>query len=111
MSLIELETLHQLCELECTQMLQSHALAVLKILYTGYLLSGNRSSFIDYEGNLLWYYVCTKNYHLCMFLKIKDAIKNPNILQKQSTFWLIHSPAELIFGIQQCHVDQKTATM
>ena len=37
MSLIELETLHQLCELECTQMLQSLALAVLKIPYTGYL--------------------------------------------------------------------------
>ena len=24
------------------------------------LLSGNRSNFIDYEGNILWYYTCTK---------------------------------------------------
>ena len=60
MSLTELETLHQLCELECTQILQSLALAVLKIPYAGYLMSGNRSKFIDYEGNILWYYTCTK---------------------------------------------------
>ena len=36
MSLSELETLHQLCELERTQILQPLALAVLKILYAGY---------------------------------------------------------------------------
>ena len=36
MSLSELETLHQLCELERTQILQSLALAVLKIPYAGY---------------------------------------------------------------------------
>ena len=60
MSLSELETLHQLCELERTQILQSLELAVLKIPYAGYLLSGNRSNFIDYEGNFLWYYTCTK---------------------------------------------------
>ena len=41
MSLSELETLHQLCELERTQIVQSLALAVLKIPYAGYLLSGN----------------------------------------------------------------------
>ena len=60
MSLSELETLHQLCELERTQILQSLALAVLKIPYEEYLLSGNRSNFIDYAGNILWYYTCTK---------------------------------------------------
>ena len=51
MSLTELET-HQLCVLERTQILQSLALAVLKNFYAGYLLSANRSSFIDYEGNI-----------------------------------------------------------
>ena len=56
MSLSELETLHQLCELERTQILQSLALAVLKTPYAGYLLSGNRSNFLDYEGNILWFY-------------------------------------------------------
>ena len=60
LSLSELETLHQLCELERTQILQSLALAVLKIPYAGYLLSGNRSNFLDYEGNILWFYTCTK---------------------------------------------------
>ena len=58
--LSELETLHQLCEVERTQIQQSLALAVIKIPYAGYLLSGNRSNFIDYEGNILWYYTCTK---------------------------------------------------
>ena len=53
MFLTELETLHQLCELERTQILQSLALALLKIPYAGYLLLGNRSNFIDYEGNIL----------------------------------------------------------
>ena len=52
MSLSELETLHRLCELERTQILQSLALAVLKIPYAGYLLSGNRSNFLDHEGNI-----------------------------------------------------------
>ena len=60
MSSTELETLHQLCELERTLILQSLALAVLKIPHAGYLLSGNRSSFNDYKGNSLWYYTCTK---------------------------------------------------
>ena len=60
MFLTELEILHQLCDFECTKFLQSLALAVLKIPYAGYLLSGNRSNFIEYEGNTLWYYPCTK---------------------------------------------------
>ena len=61
MSLSELETLHQLCELDRTQILQSLALAVLNIPYAGYLLSGNRSNFLDYGGIVLWFYTCTKN--------------------------------------------------
>ena len=60
MSLSELETPHQLCELERTQILQSFALAVLEIPYAGFLLTGNTSRFIEYEGNILWYYTCIK---------------------------------------------------
>ena len=78
----ELETLHQLCELERTQILQSLALVVLKLSYTGYFLFGNRPNFIDYEGNILWYYTCTKQHHLQTFLKIKDFTKESHILQK-----------------------------
>ena len=43
MSLSELETLHHLCELIRTQILQPLALALLNIPYAGYLLSRNRS--------------------------------------------------------------------
>ena len=62
MSLTELETLHQLCELERTQILQSLALAVLKTPYAGHLLSGNRSNFIDYERkNIMVLHSCQKS--------------------------------------------------
>ena len=60
MSLTELETLHQLRELERKQILQSLALALLKIPYEGYFLSGNRSNFFDYDENIIWYYTCIK---------------------------------------------------
>ena len=60
MSFSELETLHQLCEQERTQILQSLAVAVPKSPYAGYLLSVIRSNFLDYEGNVLWFYTCTK---------------------------------------------------
>ena len=75
LSLSELETLHHFCELERTQFLQSLALAVVLKPHTGNLLSENRSNFIDYEGNILWYYICTKKYHRYMYLKVKDLTK------------------------------------
>ena len=106
----ELETLHQLCKLERTQILQSLALAVLKVPYAGYSLSGNRSNFIDYEEIYYGITPVPKKYHLYMFLKIKDAIKESQYSTKIKLILLIHSPAELRFGIQQSHVDHKTAT-
>ena len=111
MSLSELETLHQLCGLERLQILQSLALAALKTPYAGYLLSGNRSTFIDYEGKILWYYTCTKKYHFFMFLKINDVTKESQYSTKIKYILLIRFPEELSFGIQQSQVDQKTATM
>ena len=111
MSLSESETLHQLCELERTQILQSLALAVLKIPYAGYLLSGNRSNFLDYEGNFLWFYNCSKKYHHYMFLKINAAIKKSQYFIKIRYILLTHFQDEHIFGIAQTHVDQKIATM
>ena len=110
-SLTELETLHQLCELERTQILQSLALALLKIPYAGYFLSGNRSNFFDYDGKILWFYTCTKKVSPLYVLKTKDSMKESHYSTKIKYILLIHSPAELIFGIQQCHVDQKRATM
>ena len=110
MSLSELETLHQLCELERTQILQSLALAVLKIPYTTYLLSGKRSNFLDYEGNILWFYTCTKKYHHYMFLEINVVTKESSNSTKIKYISLIHFQEEHIFGIPQSHVDPKIAT-
>ena len=82
MSLSELETLHQLCESERTQILQSLALAVLKIPYAGYLLSGNRSSSLDYEGNILWFYTCTKKVSPLYVFEDKRCYKRIPIFYK-----------------------------
>ena len=111
MSLSEFETLHHLSELERTQILQSHALAVPEIPYAGYLISENRSNFIDCEGNILRYDTCIKKYHHYMFLKIKDAVKESQFSIKTKYFLLTQFHAELIFGFQPSHVDQKRATM
>ena len=111
MTLSELETLHQLCELERTQILQSLALAILKIPYAGYLLTGNRSNFVDYEGNIIWYYTCTKKVSPLYVFEDKRCYRRiPKFYKKKYILW-IHFHKELIFGIQQSHVDQKIATM
>ena len=102
MSLSELETLHQLCELERTQILQSLALAVLKIPYAGYLLSGNRSNFLDYEGNILWFFLFVpKKYHHYMFLKTNFVIKEYPYSIKIRYILSTQFQDEHIFGITQ----------
>ena len=88
MSLSELETLHQLCELERTQILQSLALAVLKIPYAGYLLSGNRSNFLDYEGNILWFYTCTKKVSPLYIFEDKRCYKRIPIFYKNKVHFV-----------------------
>ena len=110
MSLSESETLHQLCELERTQILQSLALAVLKIPYAGYLLSGNSSNFLDYEVNILWFYTCTKKVSPLFVLKINVVIKESPYSTKTKYILSLHFQNEHIFGIPQSHVDQKIAT-
>ena len=94
MSLSELETLHQLCEIERTLILQSFALAVLKIPYAGYLLSGNRSNFLDNEGNKLWFFTCTKKVSpLYVFedkripIFYKNRVHFVDTLSRRTYFW------------------------
>ena len=87
MSLSKLETLHPLCELERIQNLHSLALAVLKVPYAGYLLIGNISNFIDYEGNILWYYTCTKKRSPLSVFKDKKCYKRiPSFYKKEELF-------------------------
>ena len=88
MSLSELETLHYLCELERTQILQSLALAVLTIPYAGHLLSGNRSNFINYEGNILWYYICTKKVSPLYVFEDKRCYKRISIFYKNKVHFV-----------------------
>ena len=88
MSLTELEPLHQLCELERTQILQSLAIAVLKILYAGYLFSRNRSNFIDYAGNILWYYTCTKKISLLYVFEDKRCYKRIPLFYKNEVHFV-----------------------
>ena len=88
MSLTELETLHQLCELERTQILQSLALAVLKIPYAGYLLSANRSIFIAYEGNTFWYYTLTKKVSPLYVFEDKRCYKRIPIFYKNKVHYV-----------------------
>ena len=88
MSLSELEALHQLCELERTQILQSLARAVLKKPYAGYLLSGNRSNFLDYEGNILWFYTCTKKVSPLYVFEDKRCYKRIPIFYKNKVHFV-----------------------
>ena len=111
MSLTELETLHQLCELERTQIL--HSLALLQ--YSKSLL---QDIYCQVTDQILLttketYYGITlvpKKYHLYKFLKTKDAIKESQYSTEIKYILKTHSPEEHVFGILQSHVDQKTAT-
>ena len=109
MSLTELETLHKLCELERTQFLQSFELAVLRIPYAGCLLSGNRSNFIDYEGNVLWYYTCTKKVTPLYVFEDKRCYKRIPISYKKKVHFVDIFSRKTNFW--DTAVDQKTATM
>ena len=88
MSLSELETLHQLCEIERTQILQLLALAVLKKPYAGYLLSGNRSNFLECEGNILWFYTCTKKVSPLYVFEDKRCYKRIPIFYKNKVHFV-----------------------
>ena len=88
MSLSEIETLHELCELERTQILQSLALAVLKIPYAGYFLSGNRLNFLDYEGNILWFYTCTQKISPLYVFEDKRCYKKIPIFYKNKVHFV-----------------------
>ena len=101
MSLSELETLHQLCESSITRISST------KIPYAGYLLSGNRSNFLDYEGNILWFYTCTKKVSPLYVFEDKHCYKRIPIIYKNKVHFVDTLSRRTIFGIPQSHVDQK----
>ena len=58
MTVQELNTLHTVCELERTQLLTILAMSVKKPQLAGFLLTGNRSTFLYVEGSTEWLYDC-----------------------------------------------------
>ena len=56
MSVQELNTLHTICELERTQLLTILAMSVKNPQLAGFLLTGNRSTFLYVEGSTAWLY-------------------------------------------------------
>ena len=101
MSLSELETLHQLCELERTQILQSLALAVLKI---GQIFLITKETFYGFI-------LAPKKCHHYTFLKRNAVAKESQYSTKIKYILSIHFQDEHTFGIPQFHVDLKIATM
>ena len=56
----EVKLLQNQCELERTQMLTILMLAVQNTRLVGYMLTGNRSMFLDTDGSVAWLYHCPK---------------------------------------------------
>ena len=56
--------------------------------YAGYLLSGNRSNFLDYEGNILWFYTCTKKVSPLYVFKDKRCKKRIPIFYKNKVHFV-----------------------
>ena len=98
MSLSELETLHHLCELERTQILDICCQKIDQILKTTKEI---------YHGIT---HVRKKCHHY-MYLRTKDVTRESPFSTKIKYILLTRFLEEHIFGIQPSHVDLKIATM
>ena len=105
MSLSEMKTLHQLCELERTQILQYSKYHTRNICYP-------EIDQISLTMKELFYvlYLHQKKYHHYMFSKTNVVTKESQYSTKIKNILLIHFQDEHIFGIPQSHVGQKIAT-
>ena len=56
----EMTLLQNQCELDHTQMLTILMLAKQNTRFAGYMLTGNRSMFLDAHGSVAWLYRCPK---------------------------------------------------
>ena len=111
-SLSELETLHRLCELERTQIIQSLHLQYQNYLMQDIFWSGNRSNCIDYEGSILCYYTCTKKVSPLNVFEDKRCFGRIPIFYKNKVHFVDTFSRFLHFvGIQLSIVDLKIATM
>ena len=58
MTVQELNTLHTICELERNQLLTILTMSVQNLQLVGFLLTGNRSNFLNVEGSTAWFIDC-----------------------------------------------------
>ena len=92
-SLSELETLHQLSELERTQILQSLALAVLKIPTQDTYYQEIDQIFLTTKEIFYGFILVPKKYHYYMFLKkiipifYKNKVHFVDTLSRRTYFW------------------------
>ena len=56
----EIQLLQNQCEQDCTQILTNLMLALEKPRLAGYMLTGNRSMFLETDGSVAWLYHCPK---------------------------------------------------
>ena len=57
-------------------------------IYARYLLSGNRSNFLHYEGNILWFYTCNKKVSPLYFFEDKQCCKRIPIFYKKKVHFV-----------------------
>ena len=72
MTVQELNTLHTICELERNQLLTKLEMSVQNPQLAGFLLTGNRSNFLQVEGSTGWLYDCP--HFLSLHTELIDAL-------------------------------------
>ena len=81
----ELTLLPNQCALERTQMSTISILAMQNTKLAGFMLTGNRSMFLDTDGSVAWLYHCPK----CLLpLRVHDKgyDRIPNLFQRNNNF-------------------------
>ena len=84
MTIAEINTLTQICELERTQIFTILSLAQANPYMTGYLITGNRSNFVRFEGSSIWFYEC--QHHLSPLYTHKEKCFDKLPVFHQDTF-------------------------
>ena len=82
----ELTLLQNQCEIERTQILTTLMLAMQNTRLAGYMLTGNRSMFLDTDGSVAWLYHCPK--HLSPLRVLKKCYNRIPVYHKERTMFV-----------------------
>ena len=80
-------TLTELCENERIQFLTILSLLQTNFFMAGYLLTGNKSNFVQTEGDALWLYEC-KHYVLTLYLHKEICFDNIPIHHQDTIYYV-----------------------